>query len=84
MLIRKDETVCFDIKGFVGLFKMQGLLKIYSFLIDDSSEHKKAKGMNKNVIAKTSHHKYKDALLNKKCLRHSMNRIQRQDHRIRT
>ena len=28
--------------------------------------------------------KYKDVLLNKKCLRHLMNRIQSKDHKIRT
>ena len=66
------------IKEFVGLKQ-----KIYSYLVDDSKEHKKAKGINKNVVA-TSHNKYKDVLLNKKCLKHSMNRIQTKDHRIGT
>ena len=40
--------------------------------------------MNRNVVATVSHNEYKDFLLNKKCLRHSINRIQRKDHRIRT
>ena len=31
-----------------------------------------------------SHKEYKDVLLNKKCLRHSMNRIQSKDHKIGT
>ena len=44
----------------------------------------KAKGVNGNVVVTISHKKYKDVLLNKKCWRHSTNRIQSKDHRIRT
>ena len=73
----KDETAGAAIKGFVGLKP-----KMYSFLVDDSSEHKKAKDMNKNVVA--SHNEYKDGLLNNKCFRHSINRIQSKNHRIGT
>ena len=40
--------------------------------------------MNRNVVATVSHNEYEDVLLNKKYLRHSMNRIQSKDHRIRT
>ena len=40
----KNKTAGIAIKEFVGL-----KAKIYSFLVDDSSEGKKAKGMNKNV-----------------------------------
>ena len=29
--------------------------RMYSFLVDDDNEHKKAKGVNKNVVAKISH-----------------------------
>ena len=43
---------------------------------------KKAKGINKNVTATISHNEYKDVLLNRKCLRHSMNMIQSKDHRL--
>ena len=57
---------------------------MYSFLVVDSSEHKKAKGMNENVVATIRHNEYKDILLNKKYLRHLMNRIQIKDHKIRT
>ena len=57
---------------------------MYSYLVVDSSEHKKAKGMNKNVVATISHNEYKDILLNKKYLRHLMNRIQSKDHKIGT
>ena len=38
----------------------------------------------KKVAARISHNEYKDVLLNKKCLRHSMNRIHSKDQRIRT
>ena len=40
--------------------------------------------MNKNVVATISYNEYKDILLNKKCIRYSMNRIQSKDHRIGT
>ena len=53
-------------------------------MVDDNSEHKKSKSVNKNVVATISHNEYKDVLLNKKSLRHSMNRIQSKDHRIET
>ena len=55
-----------------------------SFLVDDSSKHKKAKYVNENFVATISHGEYKDVLLKKKCLRHLMNRTQRKDHRIGT
>ena len=57
---------------------------MYSYLIDDNSEHKKAKGVNRNTVATTNHNEYKDVLLNQKCLRNSMNRIQSKDHKIGT
>ena len=57
--------------------------KIYSFLVDNN-EHKKAKGVNKNVVATRSNNEYKDVLLNNKCIRHLINRIQTKDHRIGT
>ena len=75
----KDETVGVDIKWFVGLKS-----KMYSFLIDDGSKYIKAKAVNKNVAAKISHDEYKYVLPNKKCLRHSINRIQSKDNRIGT
>ena len=53
-------------------------------MVDNSSEHKKAKDVNNNVVAAISHNECKDVLLNNKCLRHSMNRIQSKDHRIGT
>ena len=52
-------------------------------MVDNNSEIKKAKGLYKNVVATISHDKYRDVLLNNKCLRLSMNRISK-DHRIGT
>ena len=57
--------------------------KMYSFLID-YYEHKKAKCVNKNVVVTIGHNAYKDVLLNNKCIRHSINRIQSKDNRIGT
>ena len=57
---------------------------MYSYFVDDNSEHKKSKGLNRNVVATISHNEYKNVLLNKKCLRHLMNRIQSKDHKIGT
>ena len=37
--------------------------KVYSFLVNDNSEHKKAKGVNKNVVERISHSEQKDVLL---------------------
>ena len=53
-------------------------------MVDDNGEHKKAKGVMRNVVAAISHNEYKDVLLNNKCRRYSMNRIQNKDHRIGT
>ena len=53
-------------------------------MVDDKSEHKKGKNVNRNVVATIIHHEYKDALFNKKCFRHSMNRIQSKDHKTGT
>ena len=52
-------------------------------MVDDSSEHKKAKGVNKNVVSTIDHGVHKDVLLNKKYLRHSMNRIYKTNYKIR-
>ena len=75
----EDETAGVAIEEFVGLKP-----KMYLYLVDGNSEHKKAKDVNKNFVATISHNEYKDVLLKKKCLRHSMNNIQSKDHRIRT
>ena len=56
--------------------------KMYSFFLVDNNEHKKPKGVNKNVIT-TTHNECKDVLLNRKYLTHSGNRIQSKDYKIR-
>ena len=50
----KDETGGVAIKELVGLKS-----KMYSFMVDDSSDHKKVKGVNKYVVAKISLGQYK-------------------------
>ena len=75
----KNETAGVAIEEFVRLKP-----KMYSYLIDDNSEHKKAKGVNRNVVATKSHSEYRDVSLNKKYLRHSINSIQSKDHKIGT
>ena len=61
----KDETAGVAIEEFVGLKP-----KTYSYLVNDNTEHKKAKCVNRNVVATRTHNKYKDVLLNTKCLIH--------------
>ena len=75
----KDEIAGIAIEEFVGLKP-----KMYLYLVNDNSKHKKAKGVNRNVVATISRNEYKDVLLNKTCLRHSVNRIQSKDHKIGT
>ena len=74
----KDETGGTSIEDFVWLKS-----KMYSFLVDNC-EHKRAKGLNKNIVATISHNENKDVLLNNKCLRDSVNRIQSIDQRVGT
>ena len=54
---------------------------MYLFLVNNS-EHKKSKGINRNVVATIGHNEYNDVLLNNECIRYSMNIIQSKDHRI--
>ena len=61
----KDEAAGVVIEDFTGLKP-----KMYLYLVDDNSEHKKVKGINIYVVARISHNEHKDAQLNKKCLRH--------------
>ena len=74
----KDENGCVAIEKFVELKP-----KMYAFFVDNN-QLKKVKGLNKNVVAIISHNEHKDVLLNKKCVRHSMNRIESKDHQIGT
>ena len=73
----KSETDGVAIEEIVGLKP-----KMYSFLVENN-EHKKAKGVNRDIVATISCNECKDVLLNKKYLRLSMNRIQSKDHKIR-
>ena len=54
----KDETAIPVIGDFLGLKS-----KVYLYLVNDQSEHKKAKGVNRKVLGTISHNKYKDVLL---------------------
>ena len=75
----KDKTAGVAIEEF---FRLKP--KMYSYLVDDNSEHKIAKGVNKNICATIINHEYKNVFLNKKCLKHPMNRIQSKGHKIGT
>ena len=58
-----------DAKGSVAIEEFVELKpKMFLILVRDSGEYKKAKGVNKNVLAKISHNEYKINFLNKKCL----------------
>ena len=58
----KDET-----RG-LGIEKFGLKPKMYSLLVVNN-KHKKAKGVNKNVVATISHNAYKDTLLNNTYIR---------------
>ena len=66
------------IQKFVGLNP-----KLYSFLVDDRSEHKKSNGGNKNLVTRISYSEY-EVFLNNKCLSLLMNKIQSKTHKIGT
>ena len=57
---------------------------MHLFLVDNNSKYKRAKGVNRNIVATITHNEYKDVLLNDISLRHLMNRIESKDHRIGT
>ena len=59
----KDDIVGVAIEELFGLKS-----KMYPYLVDDNGEHKKAKGINKNVAATINQNEYKDVSLNKKWL----------------
>ena len=73
----KDEAAGKPILEFVGLKS-----KMYSYTIGDE-EHKKAKGVKKNVVKNEIRHRdYLDVLFNKKTLHHRMNTIRSESHQI--
>ena len=53
-------------------------------MVDDTSEHKKEKCVNKNVVTTIRHSEYKGASLNNHCFRQLMNRIHIKNHKIGT
>ena len=55
----KDETESVSTKEFIRLD-----LKMYSLLVGDNSEHKKAKNVNRKFDVTISHNKYKTFLFN--------------------
>ena len=73
----KDEAGDVAIKEFVGLKP-----KMYSFLVDDNSEHKMQRVWIKIFMQQLMIRNTK--MLNQKHLRHSMNRIESINHRIGT
>ena len=66
---KENEAAGVPIKEFFGLQP-----NIYLYLVNGNSEHKKPKAVNRNVVTTISNNAYKVVLLNKKCLRHSVNR----------
>ena len=55
----KDETAGVAIEESVGLKP-----KMYQYLINDNSEHGKAKGVDRNVVMTISRNECKEVLLN--------------------
>ena len=47
---------------------------------NESSEYKRVKGVNKNIVDKTNHNEYKDVQTNKRCLRYLIQRTQNKNH----
>ena len=72
----KEETAGALTEKAIGL-----QTKKYLYLVDDNSEQKKERDVNKNVVSTIRYNEYDDVLFNKNYLRDSMNRIQTKDHR---
>jgi len=73
----KDEAAGKPILEFVGLKS-----KMYSYLVGEE-EHKKAKGVKKNVVKKEIKHRdYLDVLFNQKIMHHQMNTLRSESHQI--
>ena len=73
----KDEFKGKIISEFVGLNS-----KMYSLVDVNDGEVTKAKGVNKIDFKKISHKELVDVFFNKKNMRHNMQRIQSNLHRI--
>jgi len=74
----KDEAAGKVILDFVGLKS-----KMYSYTMVSGEEHKKAKGVKKNVVKnEIKHGDYLDVLNNNKTMHHQMNTIRSESHQI--
>ena len=74
----KDEAAGMPIVEFIGLRS-----KMYSYVKDNGKNEKTAKGVRKYVIKKNiTHENYKDYLLNRKQMLHSMRTIRSDCHQI--
>ena len=72
----KDEAAGMPIVEFIGLRS-----KMYSYVKDNGKNEKTAKGVRKYVIKKNiTHENYKDCLLNRKQILHSMRTIRSECH----
>ena len=70
-----NKLVVSKINSEIGGVLLKDFLLKQLFLVDDSSECKKAKDVNKNFIARVSYGEYKEVFLNKKCLRHPIKEL---------
>ena len=85
MMIKK-KLVVGEMKGETGNVALNNLLNGNQRCIHCQQmilvNIKKAKDVNKDIVAKISHSEYKDTLLNHKYLTYLMNRIQGKRHKI--
>ena len=74
----KDEVAGIPTTEFVGLRS-----KMYSYIKDNDTGGKTAKGIKKNVIKKNIHHEdYKNVLFNNKQIHHEMKTIRSEKHQL--
>ena len=73
----KDEAAGVPICEFVGLRS-----KMYSYMKDNQSGGKTAKGIKKSVIKNIKHENYKDTLFNNKQMHHKMKTIRSKNHEL--
>ena len=74
----KDEVAGVPIREFVGLRS-----KMYSYMKDNQTGGKTAKGIKKNVIKKNiTHENYKETLFNNKQMHHTMKTIRSNNHQL--
>ena len=74
----KDEAAGIPITEFVGLRS-----KMYSYMKDNQTGEKTAKGIKKIVIKKNiTHENYKETLFNNKQMHHKMKTIRSQNHQL--